>query len=131
MELTCDALASAQLPSLLTRYAEARTGHSREVQQVAQQLRFKWQKLMFSKDDDEAADGDAYMRHKLELAKFGKNGSSPGPFGSLQLPPKGAFNFVQKPEYKIPLTCRKRNRGLLGIRLKCEAVREKTRIQTK
>lgn len=48
MELTCDSLASAQLPSLVTPYADAKTGHSRDVQRLAQQLKFKWQKLLFS-----------------------------------------------------------------------------------
>ena len=71
------------------------------------------------------------MRHKLELAKFGKHESTPSLFGSLNLPPKGTFDFVQKPEFKIPLFCRRRNKGLLGIRLKCEAIREKMRLHKK
>jgi hypothetical protein len=53
MDLTCDALASAQLPSLLKLYAEAKTGHSIDVQQLAMQLRFKWQKLLYSNDDND------------------------------------------------------------------------------
>ena len=53
MDLTCDTLASAQLPSLLKLYAEAKTGHSRDVQQLAMQLKFKWQKLLYSDDDDD------------------------------------------------------------------------------